>query len=70
MDIIERWRRQAPDDPLWKGVAEATVQDDAVRIRFRDGLTPRELELGRARVLCHLYDEDALASAAANRTAT
>jgi oligopeptide/dipeptide ABC transporter ATP-binding protein len=70
MDIIKRWRRQAPDDPLWKGVAQATVQDDAVRVRFRDGLTPRELGLGRARVLCHLYDHDAIASAEANQTAT
>jgi hypothetical protein len=46
------------------------VQDDAVAFRFRDGLTPRDLELGRARVQCHLYDDDAIASAEANRTAT
>ena len=69
MEIVERWRREAPDDPLWKGVAETSVQDDAVAFRFHDGLTPRDLELGRARVQCHLYDDDAIASAEANGTA-
>jgi hypothetical protein len=61
--IIERLRTDAPDDPFWKGVAAVETGDDAVSIRFREGLEPRDVEAGHARLQCHLYDEDALAAA-------
>jgi oligopeptide/dipeptide ABC transporter ATP-binding protein len=63
LEIIERWRAEFPDDPLWKGVASTEVQDGAVTVRFHDGLVPRDLEVGQARVECHLYDDEALAQA-------
>jgi hypothetical protein len=34
-----------------------------VAVRFHDGLVPRDVEVGKARVQCHLYDEQALARA-------
>jgi oligopeptide/dipeptide ABC transporter ATP-binding protein len=60
VEILERWRADLPDDPLWKGVAGIQVEDGAVAVRFHEGLEPRNLEVGEARVECHLYDDDAL----------
>ncbi len=59
--IIERMRAQDPDDPFWRGVAAISVEPDAVSVRFHPGLEPCEVEAGRARVRCHLYDPEASA---------
>jgi peptide/nickel transport system ATP-binding protein len=59
-DVLERLQAGAPDDPFWRGVAETRVEERAVVVRFHDGLDPRDLEVGEARVQCHLYDEEAL----------
>ncbi len=63
MEVLERMRSQAPDDPFWKGVAETSVEPRGAVVRFHDGLVPRDVEAGQARVECHLYDERALAQA-------
>jgi oligopeptide/dipeptide ABC transporter ATP-binding protein len=63
LELIERWRAEAPDDPFWKGVASVDADGDAVVVRFREGLVPRELEIEGGTVQCHLYDEEALAKA-------
>ena len=34
-----------------------------VVVRFHDGLQPRDVEVGRSRLQCHLYDDEALARA-------
>jgi peptide/nickel transport system ATP-binding protein len=63
MTIVEAMRAAAPDDPFWKGVAETTVEDGGVRVRFRAPLEPRDLAVGESTVRCHLHDPDALAAA-------
>ncbi len=62
-EILERWRAEVPDDPLWKGIARTDIEDGAVVVSFNDYIDPRDLEVGAARVECHLYDEEALAQA-------
>jgi oligopeptide/dipeptide ABC transporter ATP-binding protein len=62
-EIIERLRTEAPEDPFWKGVAGIDTEDSAVAIRFHEGLEPRDVQAGGARLQCHLYDEEALAAA-------
>jgi oligopeptide/dipeptide ABC transporter ATP-binding protein len=69
-EIIERLRADAPEDPFWKGVAEITVEDGAVAVRFHDGLEPRDVQEGPSRLQCHLYDKEALAAAEVARGAT
>jgi hypothetical protein len=63
MEVLDGMRRDAPDDPVWKGVAETSVEADGVRIRFHDGIVPREVDEGGAKVRCHLFDNEALAAA-------
>ncbi len=61
--VLESLRAEDPDDPFWRGVAGTEVEADGVRVRFREGIEPREREAGAARVLCHLFDQEALAAA-------
>ena len=65
--VLESLRAENPDDPFWRGVAGTEVEAEGVRVRFREGIEPREREAGEARVLCHLFDEEALAAAARTR---
>jgi oligopeptide/dipeptide ABC transporter ATP-binding protein len=60
MDVIERMRAEAPDDPFWRGVAETRVEPRQVVVRFHEGLKPRDVKVGEARLQCHLYDQEAL----------
>jgi peptide/nickel transport system ATP-binding protein len=62
-EIIDRLRTDAPDDPFWKGVSAINTEDSAVSIRFHEGLEPRDVQAGKSRLQCHLYDEEALAAA-------
>ncbi len=63
VEIIERLRADAPDDPFWKGVATVEVESSAVSVRFHEGLEPRDVHADGSRLQCHLYDEEALAAA-------
>ena len=63
--ILERLRADDPADPFWKGFAGKSVEPNAVTLRFRKGIEPREVEAGASRVRCHLYDDAAIAEAAA-----
>src|SRR5919197_1777678 len=63
-EVVRRWRTEAPEDPLWKGIAEMRVEERAASVRFRDRVELRDLEVGEAVVRCHLYDKEALATAA------
>ena len=63
--LLERMREESPEEPFWRGVAEVATRDGAVVVRFHEGLVPRDLPVGGARVQCHLYDEDALGAAEA-----
>jgi peptide/nickel transport system ATP-binding protein len=60
MEVVERLRAEAPDDPFWRGVAETRVEPRQVVVRFHEGLVPRDVQVGQARLQCHLYDEQAL----------
>jgi oligopeptide/dipeptide ABC transporter ATP-binding protein len=62
-EIVDRMRQEAPDDPFWTGVQEVETGEGEVVVRFHEPLVPREVEAGKARVLCHLHDAEALARA-------
>jgi oligopeptide/dipeptide ABC transporter ATP-binding protein len=70
MEVIERLRAEAPDDPFWRGVAETRVEPRQVVVRFHEGLEPRDVEVGEARLQCHLYDPEALERAKQAAAAT
>jgi oligopeptide/dipeptide ABC transporter ATP-binding protein len=61
--VLDELRAEAPDDPFWKGVASISSEPHGVRVRFQDYADLREMEDGPARVLCHLYDAEAIARA-------
>jgi hypothetical protein len=63
LEIVERLRADAPDDPFWRGVAEVSAEPGGVEVRFHEGIEPRNLPVGESRVECHLYDAEALARA-------
>jgi oligopeptide/dipeptide ABC transporter ATP-binding protein len=65
LEIIDRLRTSAPDDPFWRGVAEIRERDGRVAIRFHDGIEPRDVASGHSRLQCHLYDPEALEAAKA-----
>ena len=62
-EIVESMRSRAPDDPLWKGVAETRTAGDGVAVEFNPGPAPRRLEVDGVEVECHLHDREALAAA-------
>lgn len=64
-EVLERLRAAAPEDPFWKGVAATEVSEAGLRVRFREPVEPRDLEVGRSVVRCHLHDPEALAAARA-----
>jgi oligopeptide/dipeptide ABC transporter ATP-binding protein len=64
--VLDELRAEAPEDPFWKGVASVAAEPRGVRLRFHEGIDPREVEAGRAHVRCHLYDDEALARAKAS----
>jgi oligopeptide/dipeptide ABC transporter ATP-binding protein len=63
LELLERLRGDAPQDPFWKGVAGMEAHPDEVVVRFHDGIEPREVRSGESIVECHLHDDDALARA-------
>ena len=63
LEILERLRADAPEDPFWKGVAEMTAGRREAVVRFHEGLDPREVKAGETFVRCHLNDDEALARA-------
>jgi peptide/nickel transport system ATP-binding protein len=62
-EILDRLRSDAPEDPFWMGVAGIEVDAKGIVVRFHEGLEPRDVESGGARLQCHLYDDEALAHA-------
>jgi peptide/nickel transport system ATP-binding protein len=66
--VFDSMRASAPDDPIWKGVADAQVADRGVAVSFHDGIEPRPLEVEGVHVECHLHDPEALRAAERART--
>ena len=66
MALIDAMRAAAPDDPLWRGVAETETVGDGVRVRFWESFEPRPLDVGEAVVRCHLHDPEARATTPMN----
>ena len=60
LELLERLRADAPDDPFWKGVAGIEALADEAVVRFHAGLEPRDVRSGATLVKCHLHDERAL----------
>jgi oligopeptide/dipeptide ABC transporter ATP-binding protein len=61
--VLAAMQGEMPDDPMWKGIAEADVVEDGVRLKFHEGLEPRQLDVDGVEVECHLHDPEALAAA-------
>jgi oligopeptide/dipeptide ABC transporter ATP-binding protein len=62
-EIVDALRKDAPDDPFWKGVREVETGDTEVIVQFHEPLVPRPVKAGEAQVLCHLHDQEAMARA-------
>ena len=63
VEVLERVRERAPEDPFWRGIASLETEPGGVRVRFHDGRVPRHLKFGDTEVSCHLHDETVLAEA-------
>ena len=63
--VFDAMHKDAPEDPLWKGVAETKVVDRGVEVSFHEGLEPRRLDIDGVEVECHLHDPEAIARAQA-----
>jgi oligopeptide/dipeptide ABC transporter ATP-binding protein len=61
--MLEAMRAEAPDDPIWKGVAATKVESNGVAVSFNAGTEPRRLEVDGVAIECHLHDPEALAAA-------
>lgn len=56
--ILDRIRSEAPDEPLWRGVAGIADDGDGVRIDFHPGEDPALRPAGGVDVACVLYPEE------------
>jgi peptide/nickel transport system ATP-binding protein len=70
LDFLERFRAEDPEEPFWKGVKRMETQGETVELEWHEPIDPRLLDVGGARVECHLYDEEALAAAERARRAS
>jgi oligopeptide/dipeptide ABC transporter ATP-binding protein len=61
--VLDAMRADEPEDPFWKGVTALEVEPGGVRVRFHEGLVPRDVEAGASCVRCHLHDPEAVARA-------
>jgi peptide/nickel transport system ATP-binding protein len=61
--VLERARKDDPEEPFWRGVRGTAASDGAVEIDWHEPLEPRLLRADDVEVECHLYDDDALARA-------
>jgi oligopeptide/dipeptide ABC transporter ATP-binding protein len=62
-EVLAAMRSDAPDDPLWKGVARTEAVGDGVEVEFNHGAEPRPLDVDGVEVECHLHDPEALEAA-------
>ena len=65
--LLERLRADDPDEQFWTAVRSARVADGGVEVEWHDPIKPRLLPAGDVEVECHLYDQDALATAEQRR---
>jgi oligopeptide/dipeptide ABC transporter ATP-binding protein len=63
LGLLERIRREDPDEPFWSGVRSLQSSQHHVEIEWWEPIAPRLLPSGAVEVECHLYDEEALAEA-------
>ena len=56
--LLDRIRREKPDEPLWQGISEIETEGNALEVRFHDGVDPALRRAGGAEVACVLYGEE------------
>jgi peptide/nickel transport system ATP-binding protein len=61
--VLDRARKEIPDDPFWTGLESVAAADGVVDVAWHEPLEPRLLPVDEVEVECHLYDEEALARA-------
>lgn len=54
--LVDAWRADDPDEPMWRGVAATREEEGALRIEFRDPVEPSLQPIEDVEVACHLYD--------------
>jgi oligopeptide/dipeptide ABC transporter ATP-binding protein len=55
--LLDAWRADDPDEPMWRGVEETRPEDRSVRVTFREPVEPMLRPVDGVDVACHLYDE-------------
>jgi peptide/nickel transport system ATP-binding protein len=67
LTLLERVRRELPEEPFFRGVRQIRPVAGAVEIAFHTPLDPRLTPSREVEVACHLHDDGALAAAARGR---
>jgi oligopeptide/dipeptide ABC transporter ATP-binding protein len=56
-NLLKNVRDDDPDEPMWRGVDDITVDGPVVTVRYHDGVDPLLRPAGGVEVACHLYGE-------------
>jgi oligopeptide/dipeptide ABC transporter ATP-binding protein len=67
LELLERMRAEAPEEPFWRGIRSLTAADGHVDVEWHPPVQPRLLRAGAGQVECHLYDDEALHAAEERR---
>jgi len=57
--VLERVRKEDPEEPFWSGVRRMSADGHHVEIEWYEPIEPRLLPAGAVQVECHLYDDEA-----------
>jgi peptide/nickel transport system ATP-binding protein len=57
--MLERIRKEEPDEPMWKGVREMKAEAHAVRVSFEPGIDPELYQTDGSLAACLLYRDGA-----------
>ncbi|HKC77176.1 MAG TPA: ABC transporter ATP-binding protein, partial [Gaiellaceae bacterium] len=54
--LLERIRREEPDEPFWRGIERLEAADTQLKLDFHMPKEPQLERVGEVEVSCHLYD--------------
>jgi oligopeptide/dipeptide ABC transporter ATP-binding protein len=56
--LLDRIRREKPDEPLWQGISSIETEGNALLVSFHDGVDPALRRAGGVEVACVHYGEE------------
>jgi peptide/nickel transport system ATP-binding protein len=56
-NLLKTVRDDEPDEPMWRGVDDITVDGPVATVRYHEGVDPQLQPVGGVQVACHLYGE-------------